>query len=184
MITNPVQLMVPLRCQRKSFFQLLLWLLVPIVGRISETPACYEVSESPVFDFTTDRPKPVESQISKQPNSTSNNRASCWKDLKSHIISKPVLPRSTPILPLQRFPGRFLNTTSPTSEYSSPREYIHFPLSPRTSGNERLLGGPGRINQTLPCPKKTHSKWKTVYDTAVISVSILLPLGHPHLLID
>lgn len=54
---------------------------------ITETPASYKVSESPVFDITTDCPKPVESQISKGPNSTSNNRASCWKDLKLHIIS-------------------------------------------------------------------------------------------------
>ena len=31
-------------------------------GGMTENPASFKVSESPVFDVTTDRPKPVESQ--------------------------------------------------------------------------------------------------------------------------
>jgi len=103
-------------------------------GGITETPASSKLSESPVFDVTKDRPKPVESQISKGPNSTSSNLAH----------DTPIFtPRNTSQLSPHDFADRV--PLSPESKFRQPRPKEYRP-------NTAVHGG------TAPDPRPYRPK--------------------------
>jgi hypothetical protein len=71
-------------------------------GGMTETPASSKLSEGAVFDVSNDRPKPVESQINKGPNSTSNNLAHDTSIFTPRNTS-PNFAKCVPLSPERKF---------------------------------------------------------------------------------